>query len=56
MSCLVSSRGSRRVAYLLSRGVDDGILVSVLKFFDSINISNDAFGAHQASRDSLGSG
>jgi hypothetical protein len=41
-----------RVAYLLSRSIDDGVLVSIFEFLDGINVSNDAFGANQAGRDS----
>lgn len=42
-----------RVAYLLSRSIDNSVLVSVLKFLYGIDISNDAFSAHQAGRDSM---
>lgn len=52
----MSSGGRKIVAYLLSRSVDDRILVSVLEFLDGIDIPNDAFGANQAGRNPLESG
>ena len=50
------STSNIRVPYLLSRSINDGVLVSVLEFLDGIDISNDAFGAHQAGRDSVQDG
>lgn len=53
MSVLVGSRSSRTLTYLLPCSVDDGVLVSILEFLDGIEVSNDAFGAYQAGRNSF---